>query len=114
MLTGRGPRVVRRAAGAARCCRSRRCRFTTPAAHADPAVFDGKEIKDLCTISAAASRCPVFPPPPGLLNPGALAAAGPEGVAQSMRDLADQAIENTLDDHQLPASDRDAALSWAP
>ena len=56
--------------------------------------------------------CPVFPPPPGLLNPGALAAAGP-AVAQSMRNLSDQAIQNTLDDHQLPASDHDAALSWA-
>ena len=54
----------------------------------------------------------MFPPPPGLLNPGALAAAGP-AVAQSMRNLSDQAIQNTLDDHQLPASDRDAALSWA-
>ena len=30
-----------------------------------------------------------------------------------MRNLSDQAIENTLADHQLPASDRDAALSWA-
>ena len=75
-------------------------------------MFDGKEIKDLCTISADGQSCPVFPPPPGLLNPGALAAAGP-AIAQSMRNLSDQAIQNTLDDHQLPASDRDAALSWA-
>ena len=84
----------------------------TAPAYADPPVFDGKEIKDLCTISADGQSCPVFPPPPGLLNPGALAAAGP-AIAQSMRNLSDQAIQNTLDDHQLPASDRDAALSWA-
>ena len=81
-------------------------------AYADPPVFDGKEIKDLCTISSSGQDCPVFPPPPPLLNPGAVAASGPD-VADSLRRLQDKAVANTLADHQLPASDRDAVLSWA-
>jgi hypothetical protein len=85
---------------------------TTPLAQADPPVFDGTEIKDLCTISGSGQSCPVFPPPPGLLNSGAVAAAGPEGAA-ALRRLEDKAIANTLADHQLPASDHDAALTWA-
>ena len=81
-------------------------------ANADPPVFDGQEIKDLCTISASGQECPVFPPPAGLLNPGAVAAAGPEGAA-ALRRLEDKAVANTLADHQLPESDHDAALTWA-
>jgi hypothetical protein len=83
------------------------------AAHADGAVstFDGKEIKDLCTISASGQSCPVFPAPPELLNPASVDAAGPQ-VAESIRQLEDQAVSNTLADHQLPASDREAVLSW--
>ena len=83
------------------------------AAHADTGVttFDGKEIKDLCTISTSGQSCPVFPAPPELLNAAAVDAAGPE-VAASMRRLEDRAVTNTLADHQLPASDDDAVLSW--
>ena len=88
------------------------CRRLAAPANADPPVFDGKEIKDLCTISASGQSCPVFPPPAGLLNPGAVAAAGPEGAA-ALRRLEDKAIANTLADHQLPASDHDAAMTWA-
>jgi hypothetical protein len=40
----------------------------TPA-DADPPVFDGKEIKDLCTISDSGQSCPTFPPPPALRSP---------------------------------------------
>ena len=53
----------------------------------------------------------MFPPPPPLLNPGAVAAAGPD-VADSLRRLQDKAVTNTLADHGLPESDRDAVLSW--
>ena len=81
-------------------------------ASADPPVFDGKEIKDLCTITASGMECPVFPPPPPLLNPGAVAAAGSE-VGASLERLQDQAVENTLADHGLPESDREAVLGWA-
>ena len=58
---------------------------TAAPAHADPPVFDGKEVKDLCTISVSGRSCPVLPPPAELLNPGAVAAAGPEGAAALRR-----------------------------
>ena len=90
-----------------------RSRPSTPLAQADPPVFDGKEIKDLCTISASGQCCPPFPPPPGLLNPGALAAAGPSDRRRRCATWRTRRSPNTLADHQLPASDRDAALSWA-
>ena len=82
-----------------------------PAAYADPPVFDGKEIKDLCTIGSGGQSCPVFPPPPGLLNGGAMLAGGP-AVAESLQALEEQAIEGVMADHQLPASDYDAVKSW--
>jgi hypothetical protein len=85
--------------------------LTSPA-YADSGTFDGKEIRDLCTITANGQSCPVFPPPPGLINVGAKAAAGPE-IAAALDRLEDQAIASTLADHQLPDSDRDAVLSWA-
>ena len=34
------------------------------------------------------------------------------GIAASLRRLQEKAIDNTLADHQLPASDRDAVRSW--
>ena len=83
----------------------------TGPAHADPPVFDGKEITDLCTFSGSGQDCPVFPPPPPLLNVGAVAAAGSE-VGASLERLEDKAVDNTLADHDLPASDREAVLSW--
>src|SRR4051794_22373410 len=63
-----------------------------PSAAADSGVtsFDGKEIKDLCTIGTGGQSCPVFAPPPPLLNPGAVAAAGPD-IAESLRRLQDKA-----------------------
>jgi hypothetical protein len=84
---------------------------TMPAAHADAPVFDGKEVKDLCTISTQGQTCPAFPAPPELLNSAAVDAAGAD-IAASLRRLEAQAVQNTLHDHQLPSSDSDAVLSW--
>ena len=84
--------------------------FLTPAAQADPA-FDGQDFSSLCSFSGLNPDCPAFPPPPPLLNPGAVAAAGGE-VGASLERLQDQAVDNTLADHGLPESDRAAVLSW--
>ena len=84
--------------------------FLTPAAQADP-VFDGQDFSSLCSFSGLNPDCPAFPPPPPLLNPGAVAAAGGE-VGASLERLQDQAVDNTLADHGLPESDRAAVLSW--
>ena len=85
--------------------------LTMPAAHADPPVFDGKQVKDLCSITQEGQSCPAFPSPPALLNSGAVDAAGP-AIAASLGRLEDQAVQNTLKDHLLPAGDEDAVLSW--
>ena len=50
---------------------------TAAPAHADPPVFDGKEVKDLCTISVSGRSCPVLPPPAGLPTPARSRRPGP-------------------------------------
>src|SRR5262245_22517341 len=56
------------------------------------------------------------PPPPtyapaALVSPGSLPADAI--AAASVRAVAEQAVELTLTQHGLPASDHDAALTWA-
>ena len=68
-------------------------------------------LSSLCSFSGINPDCPAFPPPPPLLNPGAVAAAGGE-VGAFLERLQDQAVDNTLADHGLPESDRAAVLSW--
>ena len=102
--------VVRRAGGGVHCCRSRRSHRTSrrrkPTHRSSTARRSGTS-----NDQRLRPELPGVPAATSLLNTGAVAAAGPE-VEASLRRLQDQALANTLADHQLPASDRDAVLSW--
>jgi len=69
-------------------------------------------------IVAVPPPCPVYgvdchasATPTGLWSPGALAAADPATRA-ALEALQEKAIANTFAHHDLPASDREAVLSW--
>ncbi|HCB02837.1 MAG TPA: MBG domain-containing protein [Nocardioides sp.] len=64
-----------------------------------------------CRVGSTGPECDPIPAPPGLFNPGMLATLDP-AIRAALEDIESQAVANTLQDHQLPASDRDAVLSW--
>lgn len=61
-----------------------------------------------CTLGGG---CPLTPPPAGLFGKQALSRLDAATRAALLR-LETQAVDNTLADHGLPESDRDAVLSW--
>ena len=78
------------------------------AAHAD--TVSSVSADDTCWLGAADCG-PSYAPPP-LLGPDAYAAMTPAQAA-SMRALERQAVTETLELHDLPATDRDAVSTWA-
>jgi hypothetical protein len=75
-----------------------------PAAQADDAT--------VCSQNDSGNLvCPVVYPPPDLLNPGVMANAdNNEYIALQI--MENQAVDDVLTAHDLPASDHDAVLSW--
>lgn len=89
----------------------------TPPAHADAVPGDmvvcfldtGGHLT--CAGDSPASQQAVYDPPP-LLNPQVVASSGPRQSA-ALEWLETRAADLVLSRHRLPASDRDAVLTWA-
>jgi hypothetical protein len=64
-----------------------------------------------CELTPTGPTCPTYPPPDLLNLNQSLYAATPDQAA-SLERLEDQAITNTIADHGLATTDRDAVKSW--